>query len=347
MRPLLLLVVCSYCFATSLIAQQYGNVDTTYTGYSFNANVIITFSITTGSNDSGNFTDLGYYARPGGSAVRMALYSDNNGFPDQLLAETASAVGVHYEFNIFPLLTTTPLSPNTVYHIAMLTQITTQTASATQGNTQPIRYKTHNFASAFPAVLTNVSQTFARELTIYAIANNAGLPVELKRFAINKTEDKSAVLLDWVTSSEIINKGWSIDRSSNGVSWESIGWVEGAVNSTEEKHYEFLDKEPERGLSFYRITQEDLDGTKTSSDVRTILMDRVEVTVFPNPAHNVLHIDGINEATVTVFELQGKEVLHKKLDREKYISLGELEVGQYIVRVEYEKGLENFIVTKL
>jgi len=322
-------------------------VDTTYSGYYFNSNFITTWSFTTGANDTGNFTDIGLYNRPGGTEIKMAIYSDNNGLPDQLLGETGVVTVTPYTFNIYSIQTPAPLQPNTVYHTAILCKVSTHTAASNNTNTKPLRYKSLNFTSNFPTVLTGTGGSTYKNVALYSIANNAVLPVELKSFLVNKAINEEYVKLEWITASEVQNRGWIIERSNNGTSWESIGWIEGNGYTSSDNKYDFIDKDPVQGLAFYRITQEDYDGTKTSSEIKTIFMDKREWNIYPNPTQNVLYIKGIESGEVTIYDVQGREVLKTGLDSDNSISLKSLEVGNYSVHVHYLQGLKTFQITKI
>jgi hypothetical protein len=87
------------------------------------------------------------------------------------------------------------------------------------------------------------------------------VPVELSSFTA--TVGKNAVTLNWVTSSELNNMGFEIERKylSNNSGWQKIGFVEGSGNSTTTKNYSFVDENPLGGTILYRLKQIDFDGS--------------------------------------------------------------------------------------
>ena len=75
------------------------------------------------------------------------------------------------------------------------------------------------------------------------------LPVELKNFNVD-IEDKS-VRLTWETASEINNQHFLIQRSINGVDFETISIVNSLSQNGEGHFYSYLDKEVEPAQQYY------------------------------------------------------------------------------------------------
>ncbi|MFN8250646.1 MAG: T9SS type A sorting domain-containing protein [Ferruginibacter sp.] len=118
------------------------------------------------------------------------------------------------------------------------------------------------------------------------------LPVSLTSF--NATaRDNGTVYLEWITQSEQNNKGFEIERAletaQGNYKWETIGFVNGSINSTTPKKYYFQD-EPTGGDKFvYRLKQVDLDGKFKHSDLRLITLrgyDYGLYSCYPNPVQS-------------------------------------------------------------
>lgn len=100
--------------------------------------------------------------------------------------------------------------------------------------------------------------------SIYTHTVPKPFPVSLVDFGVKAQEDRS-VLVSWRTSWERANKGYVVERSRDLVSFEEAGRVdEVAANSTSLSNYQFVDKNPYRGRSYYRLRQVDLDGTSST-----------------------------------------------------------------------------------
>jgi len=90
-------------------------------------------------------------------------------------------------------------------------------------------------------------------------SNENPLPIELLHFtaAINNAE----VFLSWATASEINNDFFTLERSVDMQTAEVIGYVQGAGNSNQTLAYQFTDRHPLPGISYYRLKQTDFDGS--------------------------------------------------------------------------------------
>lgn len=115
------------------------------------------------------------------------------------------------------------------------------------------------------------------------------LPVELLNFTATALE--KAVALAWSTTAETNNQGFSVERSMDGLNFLPIGWVDGNGTTGARINYTFEDATVTSGQEYYyRLRQEDLDGSYTLSyiaNVRTAReTDETVGRLFPNPAHD-------------------------------------------------------------
>jgi len=115
--------------------------------------------------------------------------------------------------------------------------------------------------------------------------NNGGTPVELTAFSAVLKDNQ--VNLNWVTSTEINNRGFEIERKFMDNVFSTIGFVAGHGTTTEEHSYSFIDKNIETGKYFYRLKQIDYDGSYTYTneievDVISLIKFELEQN-YPNP----------------------------------------------------------------
>lgn len=97
--------------------------------------------------------------------------------------------------------------------------------------------------------------------TPFAIAldGSAALPVELNSFTVKNTG--SVALLNWSTATEQNNSGFSIERSTDNIKYEQIGYIKGAGNSNSSRAYSFTDNNCSGSDKYYyRLKQVDSDG---------------------------------------------------------------------------------------
>lgn len=108
------------------------------------------------------------------------------------------------------------------------------------------------------------------------------LPIELLDFDVKKVGN--LVKVDWTTSSELNNDYFTVERSTDGESFVGIGNIIGAGTSHSELHYDFIDREPAIGTSYYRLRQTDFDGETEVFDVKSVSFSGTSTaTIYPNP----------------------------------------------------------------
>lgn len=143
------------------------------------------------------------------------------------------------------------------------------------------------------------------------------LPIELLSF--NAIKANNHVNLNWVTSSEIYNDHFVVERSLNGTEFTELAVVKTKAkngNSKSPLSYTTLDPAPNPGTTYYRLKQADQNGTVKYFQTVSVKFDKVNpvsFVVFPNPNKGEFTIDisGIeqnNEVELTVMDLKGKIV---------------------------------------
>ncbi|MDT8324145.1 MAG: DUF362 domain-containing protein [Bacteroidota bacterium] len=109
---------------------------------------------------------------------------------------------------------------------------------------------------------------------------NISLPVTLALFTA--ALERGAVQLRWRTEGEVNNRGFGVERSTDGQhDWREIGFVDGAGSSTAAQEYAFIDDDRDAlhggGSLYYRLRQVDNDGTQEYSA-------SVEVPLLSHPS---------------------------------------------------------------
>ena len=89
-------------------------------------------------------------------------------------------------------------------------------------------------------------------------------PVNLISFSAGSTDQ--GVRLAWSASNETNNKGWMVERSSEGEAWHGIAFVDGRGTARDGETYVHIDGAAETGRTyFYRLRQIDFDGKEEMS----------------------------------------------------------------------------------
>ncbi len=174
--------------------------------------------------------------------------------------------------------------------------------------------------------------------------NALPLPIELLYFNARKEDGKA--ILQWTTASEINNDYFTLERSSNnGRSWEIIGQLNGAGNSTQELNYSYVDYAPRAGQNFYRLKQTDFDGVYSYSNIRWLEFDdELEnfIQLYPNPAKELITVEykGAGVGQFRIYDASGREVSEwvETISNEEYfnrirLDISNLKKGIYTIQL--------------
>ena len=167
-------------------------------------------------------------------------------------------------------------------------------------------------------------------------------PVEWLNFEATPVE--SQIRLDWATASELNNDYFSIERSKDGLLFETMFDIEAAGNSQEVQSYQAFDEKPLPGRSFYRLRQTDLDGSYSYSHVVEVYFDGIPFLVYPNPVSGTdelsleLHLDRAQTIGLQMINLTGQKVYEQRInlqtsDETLSLPLNDVSPGTYFVYV--------------
>lgn len=113
------------------------------------------------------------------------------------------------------------------------------------------------------------------------------LPVEMLYFNA-RLKDGDAIL-EWATASELNNDRFDVERSSDGIIFETIGEVQGNGTTDLQVVYNFVDIAPRQGLNYYRLKQVDFDGAFEYSEITFVDFTdtniRFKAIAYPNPTN--------------------------------------------------------------
>ncbi|MBP7184629.1 MAG: T9SS type A sorting domain-containing protein [Saprospiraceae bacterium] len=191
---------------------------------------------------------------------------------------------------------------------------------------------------------------------IYDIYNQV-LPVELVSFYA-KVYSENTSMLTWTTMHEQNNKGFSIEKSEDGINFQEIGFVASHASSYEVSNYQFIDTKFFTD-AYYRLVQWDIDGKKTAS--RVIFLNKnenIKFIAFPNPTDGNFEIIG-NESFdrntvvgIAAYDILGVKVYDQsgKMDnlvRELNDNLSNMNSGTYLININYKSFNYQIKLVKL
>ena len=174
------------------------------------------------------------------------------------------------------------------------------------------------------------------------------LPVEL--LYIKALVAQSDVLLKWATIQEKDNKHFIIQRSQDLFNWHNIDTVQGKGTHVGLLHYSMVDKSVANGHYYYRLLQQDFDGTTAKSPVVSVWLgtSAPQVSVYPNPAVDNLNLQlsAISgDVKLSLVSLLGKTVWQDNLFVEnggflfKSINISSLPGGVYVLKITTRQQL--------
>jgi hypothetical protein len=179
--------------------------------------------------------------------------------------------------------------------------------------------------------------------------NNAGctggttLPVILTSFTVSFANN--TVSLNWQTETEINTSYFEVERSYNGIDFETIGKVTAAGNTNTVQQYSFIEKNPRKATTYYRLKVIDTDAKFSFSYVSRLNLKESGFfmnQIYPQPATDHIVIEWNSNTTsatqITVLDAAGRNVKLVNLQsntgfNQHKINTSTLATGQYFVRI--------------
>lgn len=141
--------------------------------------------------------------------------------------------------------------------------------------------------------------------------------------------------LSWITKDEVNTSSFTVERSKNGIEFQSIGTV--TAKGQVYNEYGFNDLRPLPGVNFYRLKQFDVDGQfKYSEIIKVYWGDKNQNTlvIYPNPVLTNLSVEfNSNEKIlmIQVYDASGKIVINSRVANQNLtnIPVSHLAKGMY------------------
>ena len=180
------------------------------------------------------------------------------------------------------------------------------------------------------------------------------LPVDLITFEA-KAINNNTVVLNWATEAEVNNEKFLVERSYDGVDFETIGEVAGNGTSSLHHDYDFTDQNFEiTNIIYYRLKQIDYSGAHEYTDITTVKFNDnhesidFRIDLYPNPVVDIVKISSnLNEpAVVALFNQNGQGITKLNFNGNNFnLDLRGLAPGTYFIYVEqgHQKITKQFI----
>ncbi len=171
-------------------------------------------------------------------------------------------------------------------------------------------------SGAGPVIVYMDQMTSFSDFIIGKSQDNFG-PLGIVLTAFDATCEADRVHLTWTTSNEDNNAFFTIEKSRDLKNWEEVKRIPGSALSQGELSYETYDMNPYPGISYYRLSQTDLDGTETVYDAEWLrhtdcdFQGSFDVRIFAGSWQNVMvNYQGFEgeRYTLSIFDPGGRRV---------------------------------------
>ncbi len=132
-------------------------------------------------------------------------------------------------------------------------------------------------------------------------------PIHLLAFEARGLDE--GVILFWETQEEWQADSYTIERSADGATWQSIGQLEAGGNNTSLRRYVFVDRTPYMGANYYRLVATDYTGDSHVSSYLDMEYDGAfDPAIFPNP------VRAAGQLNVRLFGFENQEAQLELID---------------------------------
>lgn len=182
-------------------------------------------------------------------------------------------------------------------------------------------------------------------LVFTIIDNDEPLAVDWVNFTAKKTAN-DAVELNWEVANEDNTAHFTVERSTDGVTFTAIG----ETVASKAVNYTFVDNKPFSGVNYYRLREVATDGSFELSNTASVQLTlSQEVSVYPNPTTGKVTIAS-NQADwkidrVVIYDAVGKVISLMDNNVTSEVDLSNLVPGLYFIQVEVagEKYMERVV----
>ena len=178
----------------------------------------------------------------------------------------------------------------------------------------------------------------------YSLSNSAtqgNLPVTFLNFDGKLIDNRAQ--LTWSTATEVSNKGFEVQKSSDGQRFAGIGFVAGSGTSSLVNNYNFTDIKVLSGSNYYRLKQVNIDGSFNYSSTIRLDFKKFGWAIFGNPVSSSswiqLQVAKTSNIVFQIFTVDGRLV--------KTINKGTVSEGTYSVPLNFGNAPSGIYIVKL
>lgn len=190
----------------------------------------------------------------------------------------------------------------------------------------------------------------------FAENSRTTLPLQLKQFSARLAEQQ--VQLHWTTFQEVGNASFTIERAGTDGHYTAIASIPAATNDALEHAYQFTDLKPLSQISYYRLSQTDIDGRKTYLGTKRVINREGNTQLlllganpFATQLTAFINTSKAQRITLELVDFNGRKlsattVLYPSGVTEANLPTGHLPAGVYFIRVRGDLKTETHKVIK-
>ncbi|MBD1397390.1 T9SS type A sorting domain-containing protein [Pontibacter sp. JH31] len=171
--------------------------------------------------------------------------------------------------------------------------------------------------------LANLGLTKTYTANSFSIDNTDIVPLPVELVSFKAQPHTKGVSLTWATASELDNKGFEVQVSTNSKDFATVGFVESKAGTTSiRQEYSFLDTKAVAGTRYYRLKQIDFSGKFEYSAIKAVVLGggTGAVAAYPNPFEDVVvvKLNGTEARKVNVMltNSMGRAILKRQEETE-------------------------------
>ena len=190
-------------------------------------------------------------------------------------------------------------------------------------------------SNTFYVIEQNVCGQYSRDTVFVSVVP---LPVVIMNYElIINNGIQNTVENVWTTSSEINVSHFNVQRSEDGLLFNTVGKVYARGASK----YSFIDNTNLNGTVYYRLEIVDKNGNISYSEIRTLSITNAPLSITPNPAKDFVTITAKNLQNIRILDNTGRVVMNKEgiLANTITINISSLAKGLYFVKATDVNGV--------
>ncbi|MBL0357018.1 MAG: Ig-like domain-containing protein [Chitinophagaceae bacterium] len=211
-----------------------------------------------------------------------------------------------------------------------------------------------NGTSIYPFSVTPDSATWNPTRFRIVFKNMVALPVTFS--SVKAYRSSNFINVDWNVAHELSILNYEVEKSADGVHFTKVHIENNVLNGDRSAAYRWVDKDPIKGINYYRIRSKGQDGTYKNSPVVKVMYEKRDgyITLYPNPiTGSSLNLYFVNQAagdyTVRLLSNTGQLIAVKKIKHiettiaEPFQTEQELLHGNYLIEILRPDGTKQTI----